>query len=107
MVPATFDICWKCRTTKDGGKTDHEPVTFEEDLDARRSDEELAPTELDAETSWMNDDWIEADKRQSQSVCPRYGSAKIMLGVSRSCLRQNGNGAAADRFGVFEIFDLP
>ena len=82
MVPATFDICWKCRTTKDGGKTDHEPVAFEEDLDARRSDDELTPTELDAEPLGTEEEWMEEDKRQSQSVCPRCGSAKMMLGVT-------------------------
>jgi predicted RNA-binding Zn-ribbon protein involved in translation (DUF1610 family) len=81
-VPGNFEICWKCRTTKDGEKVDADPVFLEEDLDARKSNEELAPTELDAEPSWMNDDWMEEDKRQSQSVCPRCGSAKMMLGVT-------------------------
>jgi hypothetical protein len=82
MVPATFDICWKCRTTKDGEKTDHEPVTFEEDLGVHKADEELGPTELDAELSGTEEEWMEEDKRQFQSVCPRCGSAKMMLGVT-------------------------
>jgi len=91
MVPGTFGICWKCRATKDGKKTDDEPAILGEDLDARKSAEELAPPELDAEPSWMNEDWIEEDKRQSQSACPRCGSAKMMLGVT-VCDQGQGSG---------------
>ena len=49
-MPGTFDLCWKCQTTKDGEKTeDSEPEFFEEDLDASKPDEQLEPTDLDAE----------------------------------------------------------
>jgi len=47
-VPGTFDICWKCQTTKDGENANAEPVCLEEESDARKPDEELTPTELDA-----------------------------------------------------------
>lgn len=77
VVPGTFGICWKCQTTKHGEKADNEPVCLDESLDAHKPDEELAPTELDAEPSGM-----EEDEGQSQPVCPRCGSAKMMPGVT-------------------------
>ena len=77
-VPGTFDLCWKCQTTKDGEKTeDSEPEFFEEDLDASKPDEQLEPTDLDAEPLGLED-----DEGQSPSACPQCGSSKMMLGVT-------------------------
>jgi len=78
-VPGTFEVCWKCLTTKDGEKAEQsEPVFFQEVSDASKPDEEREPTELYAEALG-----IEKDKRERpQPVCPRCGSSKMMFGVA-------------------------
>ena len=43
LVPGAFDICWKCRTTRDGeGIEQSEPVFFPEVLDTSRPVEVIA-----------------------------------------------------------------
>ncbi len=79
-VPGTFDVCWKCLTTKDGQKAEgSESVFYPDDPDASTPDEQPEPTELDAEPLSVEDD---EEKVPSQSVCPRCGSAKMMFGVT-------------------------
>lgn len=78
LVPGTFDICWKCRTTRDGeGIEQSAPVLFPEALDTSRSDGE-------SETAkFLNA--LEDDQREiptSKAACPRCGSSKMMFGVS-------------------------
>jgi uncharacterized OB-fold protein len=78
MVPGTFDVCWKCLTTKDGEKTDPgESVVFLDVSDVSEPDEEPEPTELYAEALGIDKD----EGKRPQSVCPRCGSSKMMLGV--------------------------
>ena len=79
-VPGTFDVCWKCLTTKDGEKAEEsESEFFQEDPDASKPDEEPEPTELDAEALGVEED---EEATPFQSACPRCGSAKMMFGVT-------------------------
>lgn len=78
-VPGTFDICWKCQAIRGEEQNDDEPAIPEEDLATRKSDEELAPTELDAVPSRMKKGSTKAGKRHPPVVCPRCGSAKMVL----------------------------
>ena len=85
MVPGTFDVCWKCLTTKDGEKAEQsEPVFFQEISDASKPDEKPEPTELYAEALGIEKDAGE----RPQPVCPRCGSSKMMFGVKVSELSQ-------------------
>ena len=79
-VPGTFDVCWKCLTTRDGEKADEsEPVFFHEDPDASKLDEEPEPTELSVEPLGVEED---EQKTSALSACSRCGSAKMMFGVT-------------------------
>jgi len=47
LVPGTFDVCWKCQTTKDGERADQsEPVFFPEIVDASRPNVESETAEF-------------------------------------------------------------
>ena len=79
-VPGTFDVCWKCLTTKDGEKAEEsEPEFFQEDPDASKPDEEPEPNELDAEPLGVEEN---EEETPPLSACPRCGSAKMMFGVT-------------------------
>jgi len=78
LVPGTFDICWKCQTTRDGeGLEQSEPVFFPEIVDASRPN-------VESETAKFLKT-LEVDRPEvppSQSACPRCGSSKMMYGVT-------------------------
>ena len=78
LVPGTFDICWKCQTTRDGERTEQsEPVFFPEIVDASRPN-------VESETAKFLKS-LEVDQPEvppSQSACPRCGSSKMMYGVT-------------------------
>jgi hypothetical protein len=79
-VPGTFDVCWKCSTTKDGEKAEEsEPEFFREEPDTSKPEEEPEPTELYAEPLGVEED---EEKTPSLSACSRCGSAKMMFGVT-------------------------
>jgi len=78
LVPGTFDICWKCRTTRDGeGIEQSEPVFFPEVLDASRANVESETAKF---LKALEDDQREVPT--SKSTCPRCGSSKMMFGVT-------------------------
>jgi hypothetical protein len=77
LVPGTFDICWKCQTTKGEGIEQSEPVFFPEISDASRPN-------VESETAKFLKS-LEVDQPEvplSQSACPRCGSSKMMYGVT-------------------------
>jgi len=79
LVPGTFDICWKCQTTKDGEKLDQsEPVFFQEISDASPPDEESETAKFFAKALGID----QGEDPPSQSACPRCGSSKMMFGVT-------------------------
>jgi len=79
-VPGSFDVCWKCLTTKDGEKAEgSESEFFQEALDASKPEEEPEPNELDAEALRVEED---EEETPFQSACPRCGSSKMMFGVT-------------------------
>jgi len=88
LVPGTFDICWKCQTTKDGEGLDHsEPMFFPEIVDASRPN-------VESETAKFLKS-LEVDQPEvppSQSACPRCGSSKMMYGVTVQDQGQGSNG---------------
>ena len=88
LVPGTFDVCWKCQTTKDGeGLEQSEPVCFPEVFDASKPDEE-------SETAkFLKSLEIDQEKvARSPSACPRCGSSKMMFGVTVQDQGQSSNG---------------
>ena len=83
VVPGTFDVCWKCLTTKDGEKAEvSEPEFLQEDPDASKPDEESEPTANFAEALGVEEDEEKTPSRPSLSACSRCGSAKMMFGVT-------------------------
>jgi len=88
LVPGTFDICWKCQTTKDGeGLEQSEPMFFPEIVDASRPN-------VESETAKFLKS-LEVDQPEvppSQSACPRCGSSKMMYGVTVQDQGQGSNG---------------
>ena len=82
-VPGTFDVCWKCSTTRDGEKAEgSESEFFQEDPDASKPEEEPEPNELDAEALGVVEDEEDEEATPFQSACPRCESAKMMFGVT-------------------------
>ena len=82
LVPGTFDVCWKCQTTKDGEKLEQsEPVFFQEVSDASQPDGEPEAPELYPD-----------EEPPSKSECPRCGSTKMMFGVTVQDQGQGSNG---------------
>jgi ribosomal protein S27AE len=77
-VPGTFDVCWKCLTTKDGEKADQKELEFLQKV--ADTDE---PNQEPAEGS---DDALETEEVEEEQIvlteCPRCGSAKMMRGVT-------------------------
>ena len=88
LVPGTFDVCWKCQTTKDGERAEQsEPVFFPEIVDASRPN-------VESETAKFLKS-LEVDQPEvplSQSACPRCGSSKMMFGVTVQDQGQGSNG---------------
>lgn len=88
VVPGTFDVCWKCQTTKDGESAEQsEPVFFPEMVDASRPN-------VESETAKFLKS-LEVDQPEvppSQSACPRCGSSKMMFGVTVQDQGQGSNG---------------
>lgn len=88
IVPGTFDVCWKCLTTKDGEKPDQgEPVVFQEASDVGEPGDEPKPTEHYAEALGTDKD----KRERPRPVCPRCGSSRMMLGVT-ICDQGEGSG---------------
>lgn len=89
VVPGTFDVCWKCQTTKDGERAEQsEPVVFPEIVDASRPN-------VESETAKFLKT-LEVDQPEvplSQSACPRCGSSKMMFGVT---VQDQGQGPNVD-----------
>jgi len=79
-VPGTFDVCWKCLTTKDGEKAEQDSEFLQQIAEGTEPDEKPESTELYAEALGIEKDVGE----RPESVCPRCGSAKIMHGVTVS-----------------------
>jgi hypothetical protein len=92
MVPANFHICWKCQTTRDGEKPDNVSATCGFDRDTYESDEGLASTGFGDDRPSTHDDRMEQPTRQPPSLCPRCGSAKMMLGVTVCDLGESSGG---------------
>lgn len=71
-VPGTFDICWKCMTTREGEKSDQQDVgPLERDSDAEQEEQQIEPSEVQTE-----------EGEPSLKACPRCGSTKMMWGVT-------------------------
>jgi hypothetical protein len=88
-VPGTFDVCWKCLTTKDGEKPEQSQAEFLQRIaDGGKPDEEPESTELYAGALGMEKDAGE----RPQSACPRCGSSKMMFGVTVQDQGDNSDG---------------
>lgn len=71
-VPGTFDICWKCMTTREGEKADQQDVgRVAHDSDADKEVQEIEPPEAQTE-----------EREPHRKACPWCGSANMMWGVT-------------------------
>lgn len=89
-IPGTFDMCWKCSTTRNGEKAEASESEYVQDpLDASTSNEQSELTEDNTELWRIEDD---EEPAPSDSVCPRCGSSKIMPGVTVQDQGQHSSG---------------
>jgi len=80
-VPGTFDVCWKCLTTKDGEKPKQDSEFLRQIAEASEDNTEDEPTDQYAEALGMGH---EEQQQPPRAECPRCGSPKIMHGVTVS-----------------------
>lgn len=78
-VPGTFDVCWKCLTTKDGQKPGQEDAEFLQRIAEPSEDgSDNEPTDMYDEALGIR---REHAKPSAQGGCIRCGSDKMMRGV--------------------------
>ncbi len=83
VVPGTFDLCWKCLTYRDGKKADQSEIEILDDRIALNGEPEpIDPVEEkgDADEAEPLEPLCLA-RSEPVLVCPRCGSAQMMLSV--------------------------
>jgi hypothetical protein len=89
-VPDTFDVCWKCLTTKGGEKPDQQDAEFLQRIaEASEDAREDEPTDLYAQALGIERE----DPQPPQGKCIRCGSAKMMVGVGICDQGEQSNGS--------------
>jgi hypothetical protein len=89
-IPGTFDICWKCSTTRNGEKAEaSESEYVQATPDASTSNEPSELTEDDDDTLSIEDD---EEQTPTETVCLRCGSSRMMSGVTIQDQGQHSSG---------------
>lgn len=90
-VPGTFDMCWKCLTTREGGQADERDLRVLQQISSANEDVE----EAEPQHEYMEAAWDEHYDDQSLPItqCPRCQSDKIMRGITVQDQGQGSKGA--------------
>lgn len=96
-IPATFDVCWNCLTSREGVKASEEELAsfrraVETEVEHRQTPRAASPAETSPMDDVEEDDANETGEDLPKPPCVRCGSAKIMRGITVSDQGEHSDG---------------